>query len=157
MRNIIKKILKEEFDWVNELSDEPFHKILIQNDERDFGLKFTNVDRILFNPPVQIGSREFNDVAFWLEDREFYPENLDFNRSTSYIEIVKFGNLFGKPPRESWDNGHFYDKEDFGRYRVGPVLSDQELYKLSQENSRPNWNGNIWYEQFMREFRRSKG
>lgn len=129
---------EDDFGWVDELSDEPFHKILIQNDERDFGLSFSGVDRILFNPPVEIGSREFNNVVYWLEDRDYYPNTLELNGETSYIEITKRKHANGIRN---------------GRFRVGPVLSDQELYNLSQENTRPNWNGNIWYEQFMKEFK----
>lgn len=130
---------EDDFSWVDNLGDEPFHNILLQNDDRDFELKFTKVDRILFNPPVQIGSRHFNDVAFWLEDRDYYPENLDYDRHTSYIEITKRKHA---------------DKIRNGRYKVGPVLSDKELYNLSQQNTKPNWNGNIWYEQFIKWFKR---
>lgn len=130
---------EDNFEWVDELpEEEPFHKILIQNDERDFGLKFSGVDRILFNPSVEIGSRYFNDVVYWLEDRDYYPDTLQLDGETSYIEIVK--RRHAKGIRN-------------GKFKVGPVLSDQELYKLSQENTRPNWNGNIWYEQFMKEFK----
>lgn len=130
---------EDNFEWVDKLpEEEPFHKILIQNDERDFGLKFSGVDRILFNPSVEIGSRYFNDVVYWLEDRDYYPDTLQLDGETSYIEIVK--RRHAKGIRN-------------GKFKVGPVLSDQELYKLSQENTRPNWNGNIWYEQFMKEFK----
>ena len=96
------------------------------------------VHTIMFNPPVSINSEKFRKVAYWLEDLDYYPEHLKWEGYTSYIEITR--------------NKHGHEN---GRYEVGPELSQEELYKLSQSTkkySHGDWNGNFWYEEFANRF-----
>lgn len=124
---------EDDFEWVDGLSDEPFHKILMRDNDRE-PMLMDEIDRIMFNPPVSTEDKRFLDIAYWLEDRDYYPETLEIGKKTSYIEITKQKYLGN------------------GLWRLGPELSEQELYQLSQTPRRGTWNGNFWAEQFVKRF-----
>ena len=138
MRNLIKKILKEQeddFEWVDPPNEEPFHKILMRGQRRRPRL-MDEIRTIMFNPPVQIGSQRFNKIAYWLEDHDYYPEELHLDGRTSYIEIIKQRGA---------------NNIRNGRWRIGPELSNQELYELSQ-TTKNGWNYNFWEDEFITRF-----
>ena len=143
MRNLIKKILKEQeddFEWVDPPNEEPFHKILMRGNPRQPRL-MDEIKRILFNPAVTIGDERFNRIAYWLEDHDYYPQELKLDGKTSYIEITK-------------QRGSNNIRN--GKWIVGPELSEDELYRLSQTNTQQGWNGNFWVEEFMDRFKISR-
>jgi len=133
--NNINESEENEFDWVEEPSNEPFHNILMRNERRRPRL-MDEIRTIMFNPPVEIGSRRFNNIAYWLEDHDYYPEELKLEGRTSYIEIIK---------QKGTNNIRN------GRWKIGPELSNQELYELSQ-TTKNGWNYNFWEDEFMARF-----
>lgn len=151
MKSLIKKILKEqrgesednELSWVDPLIDEPFHKVLMRGERRRPRL-MEEIKTIMFNPPVEIGSQRFNKIAYWLEDHDYYPEDLKLEGRTSYIEIIKQkgGSFLSHYPSNNIRNG---------RWRLGPELSTQELYELSQ-TTKNGWNYNFWEDEFIARF-----
>jgi hypothetical protein len=133
----LKESEENEFDWVEGPSNEPFHHILMGKTPRE-PMLLDEVHTIMFNPPVSINGGKFKKVAYWLEDLDYFPDILRWEGYTSYIEITR--------------NKHGSEN---GRYVVGPELSQEELYNLSQSTkkySHGNWNGNFWYEEFANRF-----
>lgn len=132
---------EENYEWLEDLSSEPFQNVLIKNQQL-LQLKNTklnpriphlsdDIDIIMFNPPVAVGDKRFNKIAYWLEDEDYYPSTLEeFGLKTSYIEITR----------------HKDDRQN-GRWKIGPELNEQELYNLSQTPKHPDWNGNFWEEE----------
>jgi len=135
-KNELNESEENEFDWVDDTSNEPFHHILMRDKDRK-PLLMDEIHTIMFNPPVTTEDKRFLDIAYWLEDHDYYPERIEFGKKTSYIEMVK----------QRDDRGS-------GRWKIGPELSDEELYKFSQTPKRGEgkWNGNFWAEQFMKRF-----
>ena len=128
----IKEESEENYEWLEDLGSEPFQNVLIKNNPRIPHLS-DDIDIIMFNPPVAIGDKRFNKIAYWLEDEDYYPEILEeYNIKTSYIEITR----------------HKDDRQN-GRWKIGPELNEQELYNLSQTPKHPNWNGNFWEEEVL--------
>ena len=139
MRDIIKKILKEseeDFNWVEGTSNEPFHLTLMSDNDRE-PMLMDEIDTIMFNPPVSTDDKRFLEIAYWLEDNDYYPDTITSGVKTSYIELTK-----QKHQRQS------------GKWKLGPELSDEELYQFSQTPKRGEgrWNGNFWAEQFYNRF-----
>ena len=132
MKNL-KKLIREEIDdsmdWIRQ---HYFHLDLISQNNRKIN-SLSEVKKILFNPAVMTSNKKFKDVAYYLEDRDYMPENLVFNEYLSYIEIKK--QPLGK--------GLFIKN---GKYFVGPSVSDDELIKISEEE------GYLWYEEFIGTF-----
>lgn len=132
MKNL-KKLIREEIDdsmdWIRQ---HDFHLDLISQNNRKIN-SLSEVKKILFNPAVMTSNQKFKDVAYYLEDRDYMPENLVFNEYLSYIEIKK--QPLGK--------GLFIKN---GKYFVGPSVSDDELIKMSEEE------GYLWYEEFIGTF-----
>lgn len=126
---------ENDFEWVDPPNEEPFHKILMRGQRRRPRL-MDEVRTIMFNPPVEIGSQRFNKIAYWLEDHDYYPEELKLEGRTSYIEII----------RQKWSSNIRN-----GRWRIGPELSNQELYELSQ-TTKNGWNYNFWEDEFIARF-----
>ena len=126
---------EDEFEWVDKTSDEPFHHVLMRDNNRE-PMLMDEIDRIMFNPAVSTEDKRFLKIAYWLEDNDYYPEKIDLGIKTSYIEMVK-----QRHQRQS------------GKWKIGPELSDEELYQLSQTPRRGTWNGNFWSEQFMKRFK----
>jgi hypothetical protein len=128
---------EEDYEWLEDLGSEPFQNVLIKNNPRIPHLS-DDIDIIMFNPPVAVGDKRFNKIAYWLEDEDYYPETLEeYNIKTSYIEITR----------------HKDDRQN-GRWKIGPELNEQELYNLSQTPKHesiihPNWNGNFWEEEVL--------
>jgi len=128
---------ENDFSWVDELPDEPMHHILMGKYPRE-PMLIDEVHTIMFNPPAKINGEKFRKVAYWLEDLNYYPEDMIMEGYTSYVKITR--------------NKHGYEN---GRYVVGPELNQQELYNLSQSTkkySHGDWNGNFWYEEFANRF-----
>ena len=132
MKNL-KKLIREEIDdsmdWIRQ---HDFHLDLISQNNRKIN-SLSEVKKILFNPAVMTSNQKFKDVAYYLEDRDYMPENLVFEKYLSYIEIKK--QPLGK--------GLFIKN---GKYFVGPSMSDDELIKMSEEE------GSFWYEEFIGTF-----
>ena len=132
MKNL-KKLIREEIDdsmdWIRQ---HDFHLDLISQNNRKIN-SLSEVKKILFNPAVMTSNQKFKDVAYYLEDMDYMPENLVFNEYLSYIEIKK--QPLGK--------GLFIKN---GKYFVGPSVSDDELIKISEEE------GSLWYEEFIGTF-----
>ena len=132
MKNL-KKLIREEIDdsmdWIRQ---HDFHLDLISQNNRKIN-SLSEVKKILFNPAVMTSNQKFKDVAYYLEDMDYMPENLVFNEYLSYIEIKK--QPLGK--------GLFIKN---GKYFVGPSVSDDELIKMSEEE------GSFWYEEFIGTF-----
>lgn len=123
---------EENYEWLEDLGSEPFQNVLIKNNPRIPHLS-DDIDIIMFNPPVAVGDKRFNKIAYWLEDEDYYPETLEvYNIKTSYIKITR----------------HKDDRYN-GRWKIGPQLTEQELYNLSQTPKHPNWNGNFWEEEVL--------
>ena len=123
---------EENYEWLEDLGSETFQNVLIKNNPRIPHLS-DDIDIIMFNPPVAIGDKRFNKIAYWLEDEDYYPEILEeYNIKTSYIEITR----------------HKDDRQN-GRWKIGPELNEQELYNLSQTPKHPNWNCNFWEEEVL--------
>lgn len=132
MKNL-KKLIREEIDdsmdWIKQHS---FHLDLISQNNRKIN-SLSEVKKILFNPAVMTSNQKFKNVAYYLEDMDYMPENLIFDQYLSYIEIKK--QPLGK--------GLFIEN---GKYFVGPSVSDDELIKISEEE------GSFWYEEFIGTF-----
>ena len=132
MKNL-KKLIREEIDdsmdWIRQ---HDFHLDLISQNNRKIN-SLSEVKKILFNQAVITSNQKFKDVAYYLEDMDYMPENLVFNEYLSYIEIKK--QPLGK--------GLFIKN---GKYFVGPSVSDDELIKISEEE------GYLWYEEFIGTF-----
>ena len=125
---------EDEFEWVDKPSDEPFHYILMRDNDRE-PMLMDEIDRIMFNPAVSTEDKRFLDIAYWLEDNDYYPETIDMGIKTSYIELT----------RQKYNGNN-------GRWKIGPELNEKELYELSQTPRRGTWNGNFWAEQFTKRF-----
>ena len=129
----LKKLIREEIDdsmdWIKQHS---FHLDLISQNNRKIN-SLSEVKKILFNPAVMTSNQKFKNVAYYLEDMDYMPENLIFDQYLSYIEIKK--QPLGK--------GLFIEN---GKYFVGPSVSDDELIKISEEE------GSFWYEEFIGTF-----
>jgi len=124
----IRKIIKEElddFDWIKQHS---FHLDLMNQNPKEI-TSLIDVKKILFNPSVTTYDQKFKDVAYYLEDMNYMPENLVWDY-LSYIEIT------------SHSDGMLLSKK--GKFFVGPTLTDEELIELSKEE------GSFWYEEFMK-------
>jgi len=123
---------EEDFGWVENLDTEPFHHQLMRDNPRK-PVRLEDVKYIMFNPPVEVGDRRFNKIAYFLEDNDYYPDTLEsFGKKTSYIEITK------------WIK-HTINVRQNGRWNIGPELSEQELYNFSQTEN----NGKYWAEEFI--------
>lgn len=123
---------EENYEWLEDLSSEPFQNVLIKNNPRTPHLS-DDIDIIMFNPPIAVGDNRFNKIAYWLEDEDYYPSTLEvYSIKTSYIEITR----------------HKDDRQN-GRWKIGPELNEQELYNLSQTPKHPDWNGNFWEEEVL--------
>ena len=129
MERLIKKIIKEEIDdsmdWIKQHS---FHLDLMSQNHKEI-TSLLDVKRILFNPPVTTYNQKFKDVAYYLEDMNYMPENLVWDY-LSYIEIRKHNDY-----PQHIKRGYFF---------VGPTLTDEELVSMSKEE------GSFWYEEFMK-------
>ena len=132
MKNL-KKLIREEIDdsmdWIRQ---HDFHLDLISQNNRKIN-SLSEVKKILFNPAVITSNQKFKDVAYYLEDRDYMPENLVFDQYLSYIEIKK----------QPQGKGLFIKN---GKYFVGPSLTNEELIKMSEEE------GSLWYEEFIGTF-----
>jgi len=123
---------EEDFGWVGDINTEPFHYQLMRDNPRK-PVRLEDVKYIMFNPPVEVGDRRFNKIAYFLEDNDYYPDTLEsFGKKTSYIEITK------------WIK-HTINVRQNGRWNIGPELSEQELYNFSQTEN----NGKYWAEEFI--------
>ena len=129
LRKIIKEELDDSMDWIKQHA---FHLDLMSQNKRKIE-SLSEVKKILFNPAVQTSSKKFETVAYYLEDRDYMPENLVFEKYLSYIEIKK----------QPQGKGLFLKK---GRYFVGPAVSDDELIEMSKEV------GSFWFEEFVSSF-----
>ena len=132
MKNL-KKLIREEIDdsmdWIRQ---HDFHLDLISQNNRKIN-SLSEVKKILFNPAVMTSNQKFKDVAYYLEDMDYMPENLVFDQYLSYIEIKK----------QPQGKGLFIKN---GKYFVGPSLTNEELIKMSEEE------GSFWYEEFIGTF-----
>ena len=129
MKNL-KRLIREEIDdSMNWIIQHDFHLDLMSQNPRKIN-SLSKVKKILFNPPVTTADQKFKNVAYYLEDMGYMPENLVFEQYLSYIEIVKT-----KHPK--WGGGKYY---------VGPSVSDDELIEMSKQF------GNFWYEEFISSF-----
>jgi hypothetical protein len=129
---------EDDFEWVEKTSDEPFHNVLMRDNDRE-PMLMDEIHTIMFNPPVSTEDKRFLKIAYWLEDNDYYPETLSMGDRTSYIKMTRQK-----------------DGRNNGRWRIGSELSDEELYSLSQSTkkySHGDWNGNFWSEQFMKRFK----
>lgn len=133
LRKIIKEEIDDSLDWIKQ---HDFHLDLISQNKR-YIKSLREVKRILFNPTIQTANEKFKNVAYYLEDRDYMPENLVFERYLSYIEIKKQPEATG-----------LFVK--YGKYFVGPTVSDEELIEMSKEE------GCFWYEEFMDKFMPSR-
>jgi hypothetical protein len=130
----IKKIIKEELDdsmdWIKQHS---FHLDLMSQNPRKIE-DLHQVKKILFNPAVTTYNKKFKDVAYYLEDMNYMPENLVWDY-LSYIEITEHNDY----PRHI----------KRGKFFVGPQVSDEDLLEMIKEE------GSFWYEEFM-DYKKSK-
>lgn len=129
LRKIIKEELDDSMDWIKQ---HDFHLDLMSQNKRNIQ-SLSEVKKILFNPAVQTSSKKFKNVAYYLEDMNYMPENLVFDEYLSYIEIK----------RHPQGKGLFIKN---GRYFVGPTVSDDTLIEMSKEE------GSFWYEEFINSF-----
>ena len=132
--NIFDKLNESEddFGWAENLVTEPFHYQLMRDNPRK-PVRLEDVKYIMFNPPVEVGDKRFNKIAYFLEDNDYYPDTLEsFGKKTSYIEITK------------WIKRTINVRQN-GRWNIGPELSEQELYNFSQTEN----NGKYWAEEFI--------
>lgn len=133
LRKIIKEEIDDSLDWIKQ---HDFHLDLMSQNKR-YIKSLREVKKILFNPTVQTSNEKFKNVAYYLEDRDYMPENLVFERYLSYIKIKK----------QPEGTGLFVKN---GKYFVGPTVSDDELIEMSKEE------GCFWYEEFMDKFMPSR-
>lgn len=126
LKKIIRESIDDSIDWIKR---HDFHLDLMSQNPRKIN-SLEKVKKILFNPAVMTSDQKFRNVAYYLEDMGYMPENLVFDEFLSYIEIVKT-----KHPK--WGGGKYY---------VGPSLSDDELIETSKEV------GSFWYEEFILSF-----
>ena len=129
LKRLIREEIDDSMDWIKQ---QGFHLDLMSQNKRKIE-SLSEVKKILFNPPVMTSNQKFKDVAYYLEDMDYMPENLVFDQYLSYIEIKK--QPLGK--------GLFIKN---GKYFVGPSVSDDELIKISEEE------GSFWYEEFIGTF-----
>lgn len=129
LKRLIREEIDDSMDWIKQ---QGFHLDLMSQNKRKIE-SLSEVKKILFNPPVMTSNQKFKDVAYYLEDMDYMPENLVFDQYLSYIEIKK--KPLGK--------GLFIKN---GKYFVGPSVSDDELIKISEEE------GSFWYEEFIGTF-----
>lgn len=129
LRKIIKEELDDSMDWIRQHA---FHLDLMSQNKRKIE-SLSEVKKILFNPAVQTSSKKFETLAYYLEDRDYMPENLVFNEYLSYIEIKK----------QPQGKGIFFK---YGKYFVGPSVSDDALIEMSKEV------GSFWFEEFVSSF-----
>jgi hypothetical protein len=123
---------EDDFGWAENLVTEPFHYQLMRDNPRK-PVRLEDVKYIMFNPPVEVGDKRFNKIAYFLEDNDYYPDTLEsFGKKTSYIEITK------------WIKRTINVRQN-GRWNIGPELSEQELYNFSQTEN----NGKYWAEEFI--------
>ena len=134
---------EDDLEWTKNLETEPFHHQLIKSKPEVVDIH--DVKYIMFNPPVEVGDKRFNKVAYFLEDNEYYPETLEsFGKKTSYIEITRHKKTRWINNNPSYTPfGHIVENEN-GRWDIGPELSEQELYNFSQTG-----DGKLWAEQFI--------
>ena len=129
LKRLIREEIDDSMDWIRQ---HDFHLDLISQNNRKIN-SLSEVKKILFNPAVMTSNQKFKDVAYYLEDMDYMPENLVFDQYLSYIEIKK----------QPQGKGLFIKN---GKYFVGPSVSDDELIKISEEE------GSFWYEEFIGTF-----
>ena len=129
LKRLIREEIDDSMDWIKQ---QGFHLDLMSQNKRKIE-SLSEVKKILFNPPVMTSNQKFKDVAYYLEDRDYMPENLVFDQYLSYIEIKK----------QPQGKGLFIKN---GKYFVGPSLTNEELIKMSEEE------GSLWYEEFIGTF-----
>lgn len=129
LKRLIREEIDDSMDWIKQ---QGFHLDLMSQNKRKIE-SLSEVKKILFNPAVMTSNQKFKDVAYYLEDMDYMPENLVFDQYLSYIEIKK----------QPQGKGLFIKN---GKYFVGPSVSDDELIKISEEE------GSFWYEEFIGTF-----
>lgn len=140
MKNL-KKLIREEIDdsmdWIRQ---HDFHLDLMSQNPRKINSLY-QIKKILFNPAVMTSNQKFKNVAYYLEDIGYMPENLVFGEYLSYIEITEHIKI---PPTHDM---HLIRSGMYrGKYFVGPSVSDDELIEMSREE------GSFWYEEFISSF-----
>jgi hypothetical protein len=129
LKRLIREEIDDSMDWIRQ---HDFHLDLISQNNRKIN-SLSEVKKILFNPAVMTSNQKFKNVAYYLEDMDYMPENLVFDQYLSYIEIKK----------QPQGKGLFIKN---GKYFVGPSLTNEELIKMSEEE------GSLWYEEFIGTF-----
>ena len=139
LKRLIREEIDDSMDWIRQ---HDFHLDLMSQNPRKIN-SLNQVKKILFNPAVMTSNQKFKNVAYYLEDMGYMPENLVFYEHLSYIEITKHSKIpsNSKIPANLIRSGMYG-----GKYFVGPTVSDEELIEMSKET------GSFWYEEFIGTF-----
>ncbi len=134
---------EDSLEWTKDLHTEPFHLQLIR-DKPSGVIDIVDTEYIMFNPPVEVGDKRFNKIAYFLEDNDYQPQTLEpFGKKTSYIKIIKHKRYLTHNERET-TRPHEAEWFEYGRWNIGPELSEQELYNFFSQTK----NGKYWAEEF---------